>query len=268
MLSILTWIGKYMEKVLITGVSSGVGRELAKDLSSRGYIVIGVARRKNLLESLRNELPNPANFTFIRADLANEKAWEGIITTLKKEKYIPDVVIFNAATWGKKLVTGFSYEDLEEIHKVNFLSVMKGLSLLFLYCQKRKTHFIAISTLSALWGSPEEGVGYPASKAALSIAFEGLYQKFKNTNFTFTTISFGPIKANTNSFKLFRPLQISLEDTVSLIEKAIREKKVAYFAPSLLFFCFSLLRLLPSSLKLPILSFINSLHPYRLHKTK
>lgn len=257
-----------MEKVLITGVSSGVGRELAKDLSSKGYLVIGVARRKNLLESLKNELLNPTNFTIIQADLANENAWGRIIATLEKKKYIPNVVIFNAATWNKKLVTEFSYESLRKMHQVNFLSVMKGLSLLFSYCRNRRTHFITISTLSALWGSPMEGIGYPASKAALTIAFEGLYQKFKGTNFSFSTISFGPIKADTNSYIFFSPFQITLKRTVDVIEKAMKEKKVCYFVPSFVFFCFNLVRLLPSRLRLFTLSLIDRLHPYNLHKVK
>ncbi len=255
-----------MKKVLITGVSSGIGRELVKDLSSKGYIVIGIARRKDLLESLEEELSKSASFTYITADLANEKTWEVIIETLKRKRYIPDVVIFNAATWEKKFVTEFSYESLERMHKVNFLSVMKGLSLLFPYCKKRKTHFIAISTLSALWGSAEEGIGYPASKAALTNAFEGLYQKFRKTNFIFTTISLGPIKMSSNSFKLFRPFQISSKDAVNLIEKGIREKKPAYSSPALLFWFFGFLRLLPLRLKLWTFSVINSLHPYHLQK--
>lgn len=257
-----------MEKVLITGVSSGVGRELAKDLLAKGYLVIGIARRKNLLESLKNEVSNPTNFTIIQADLANENAWERIIVTLEKKKYIPNVVIFNAATWNKKLVTEFSYEDLRKMHQVNFLSVMKGLSLLFPYCRNRMTHFIAISTLSALWGSPLEGVGYPASKAALSIAFEGLYQKFKGTNFSFSTISFGPIKADMNSYIFSSPFQITLKRTVDVIQKAMKEKKVCYFVPVFVFFCFNLVRLLPSRLRLTAFSLIDRLHPYNLHKVK
>lgn len=249
----------YMMKVLITGTSSGIGRELAKDLSSKGYLVIGVARRKNLLGE---------NFSFIQADLASENAWETIIATLKKKKYIPDVVIFNAATWNKKLVTEFDYESLRTMHQVNFLSVMKGLSLLFSYCQNRRTHFIAISTLSALWGSPVEGIGYPASKAALTIAFEGLYQKFKGTNFSFSTISFGPIKADTNSYIFFSPFQVTLKRTVSVIEKAMKEKKACYFVPSFVFFCFNLIKLLPSRVRLATFSLIDRLHPYNLQRVR
>ena len=41
---------------LITGASSGIGREIAKQLSSRGFRVILAARRKQRLEELAAEL--------------------------------------------------------------------------------------------------------------------------------------------------------------------------------------------------------------------
>ena len=43
-------------KILITGTSSGIGRELARQLAEAGHQVWGIARRKDLLESLRHEL--------------------------------------------------------------------------------------------------------------------------------------------------------------------------------------------------------------------
>lgn len=92
-----------MKKVLITGASSGIGRELTKDLCLKGYSVIGVARGEGKLESLKKELPKSAKYSFITADLSSKEVWEKIILVLKREKTIPDIVIFNAATWEKSL---------------------------------------------------------------------------------------------------------------------------------------------------------------------
>ena len=43
-------------KALITGASSGIGRDMARVLSDKGYDLILVARRKNRLEKLQKEL--------------------------------------------------------------------------------------------------------------------------------------------------------------------------------------------------------------------
>jgi short-subunit dehydrogenase len=56
------------EVALVTGASSGIGAEFAKQLSQRGYELILVARRTDRLEQLASELPGPAHV--IPCDLA------------------------------------------------------------------------------------------------------------------------------------------------------------------------------------------------------
>ncbi|MDU0070088.1 MULTISPECIES: SDR family NAD(P)-dependent oxidoreductase [Bacillus] len=49
-----------MKKAAVIGASSGIGRELAKQLSESGVTVGLAARREELLKKLQNELPNPS----------------------------------------------------------------------------------------------------------------------------------------------------------------------------------------------------------------
>ena len=77
---------------LITGASSGIGRELAVELSSLGYDIIAVARRADRLEQLKNELNT--NVTVICCDLSDKTQCFELYEKTKDMNI--DVVINNA----------------------------------------------------------------------------------------------------------------------------------------------------------------------------
>ena len=77
--------------VLITGVTSGIGKSLANLLIAQGAQVIGVARRHGELKELENEYND--KFTGICADVSVQESWSKIIELLP---CLPDVVILNA----------------------------------------------------------------------------------------------------------------------------------------------------------------------------
>ena len=60
-----------MKKIVITGVTSGIGRALLLRLNQEGHHVIGVARSKEKLEQLKPLLKTP--FDLIQADLSQTK---------------------------------------------------------------------------------------------------------------------------------------------------------------------------------------------------
>jgi short-subunit dehydrogenase len=77
---------------LVTGASSGIGAEFAKQLSAGSYEVIMVARRSELMERLAEELPGPAHV--IACDLANDAAaLAGKVAELDRQV---DVLVNNA----------------------------------------------------------------------------------------------------------------------------------------------------------------------------
>ena len=239
------------KKILITGVSSGIGRILTKSLIELNYMVWGVARRQELLLSLAKEISS-TNFFSSRADISTESGWEKLVRQLISKKFIPDVIIFNAAILENDLEKGFNIKSTERMIDTNFYGTVRGVALL-LPLIKPGSQFLAISSLSAFKGSGVEGVGYAASKAALSIAFESLHQRYKDI-FSFKTIYFGPITGGMSHFKKKPPFAISEESAVKFIIKAMEGMNIIYFYPKLLFTIYKFIKLLPSNLYFKLLS--------------
>ncbi|MBD9085286.1 SDR family NAD(P)-dependent oxidoreductase, partial [bacterium] len=70
-------------KALITGASSGIGKEMAKILSDMGYDLILVARRKKKLEELKKELTTKV--TIINLDISSTYNCMKLYDKVKKE---------------------------------------------------------------------------------------------------------------------------------------------------------------------------------------
>ncbi len=80
-------------KALITGASSGIGREIAKYLDSKGYETILVARRVDRLKELQESLKNKSEIYSL--DVSNQKDVEKLIDITKDDKDI-EILINNA----------------------------------------------------------------------------------------------------------------------------------------------------------------------------
>jgi len=248
-----------MSKYLITGVSSGIGRALTKKLLIDGETVWGIARREQLLKNLKKELNNPTNFTYISMDQADKIGWQSLIKKFKKKDFIPKIIIFNAAISQNDLQSGIEIEVLEKLVEVNFLGVMRGISTL-LPLVKSGTQFITISSFSALKGSGTEGIGYAASKAAVSIGFESLYQRYKDKGIIFKTIYFGPINSGMGLFKKNIPFILSENQAVKFIINSTKNSKGQFFYPRSIFLIFKIIKLLPSNIYFRILSRMESIN--------
>ncbi|ASJ17571.1 oxidoreductase [Thermococcus chitonophagus] len=98
-------------KVLITGSSSGIGLELSKIFLSKGYRVYGVSRREVNLGD---------NYTHIKADLSIRKGIEIVKKFLGNEKL--DILVNNAGFGILKPILEHSWEEMEEIFRLNVIS--------------------------------------------------------------------------------------------------------------------------------------------------
>jgi short-subunit dehydrogenase len=95
--------------VLITGASSGIGRQTTLFLASRGYTVYASSRTPHKLDNIKNQ-----NIIPIKLDITNQENINQVIETIYKEENKLDILINNA---GYGLVS--TVEDMDEIQMKN-----------------------------------------------------------------------------------------------------------------------------------------------------
>lgn len=80
----------------VTGATSGIGRATAIALAKEGFHVIACGRREERLETLRAELPETVNFSYLVFDVSDKKAVDKAIDSLPDEWKNIDILINNA----------------------------------------------------------------------------------------------------------------------------------------------------------------------------
>lgn len=186
-----------MKKVaLITGASSGIGRELAIIHAQKGGDIVAVAKEREGLEKVKLELESKYRVTvyLICKDLAQQNAAKEIYEEIKAKKIIVDYLINNAGFGG----VGKFHErplsiDLTMI-KVNVIAVV-ALSRYFLpdFIARNSGRILNTSSTVSLIPGPGQAV-YFASKAFITSFSHSLYGELNGKNVSVTTLLPGPTK--------------------------------------------------------------------------
>lgn len=155
---------------VITGASSGIGRELAKALGSQGAHVVLVARRARELAVLAEEIVASGGFaTPMPCDLSDEAEVTHLARDLAARVSHIDAVI-NSAGQARRLNLSDAAKDvghIEELLKVNFVGPARLIVLLWpLLKEKGGARIVNISSTVGIYPVPRYAA-YSASKAAM-----------------------------------------------------------------------------------------------------
>ena len=114
----------HQKRVIVSGASSGIGRELARRLCEEySCRVVGIGRNVERLSAFRNSLKNKELFAYKLFDVSVRENWENFAAELEKEGFIPDMVINNAGFLLPFARAEFhSAADAEDILSTNSLS--------------------------------------------------------------------------------------------------------------------------------------------------
>jgi short-subunit dehydrogenase len=179
-------------KALITGASSGIGKEMAKILSHKGYDLILVARRKKRLEELKKELPTKVKI--ITLDISST------FNCMKLKKEDIDIIINNA---GFGLLGEFSETNIDkELDMIDTnIKAVHILTKLFLqdFILRDKGYILNVSSSASFLAGPLMSTYY-ATKNYVSRLTEAIYEELrrKKSNVYVGLLCPGPVDTEFN----------------------------------------------------------------------
>jgi NAD(P)-dependent dehydrogenase (short-subunit alcohol dehydrogenase family) len=167
---------RYDGKVaVVTGASSGIGRALSLTLADRGASVVGLARRRPLLDELQAELTgrSPGSSTE-ECDVSDTEDFRGALNRIEEARGRIDILINNAGIDLMLPVPGGDEATVREVFDVNFFSVVAGtLEVLPGMIERGSGIVVNVSSDTVRAPEPKQGA-YAASKAAISAFTESV----------------------------------------------------------------------------------------------
>jgi uncharacterized protein len=105
---------------VVTGASSGIGAAIARALAGRGWHVVLLARREDLLRSLAGELEGEYEV----CDVGNRAEVERVAAAVQRRHPRIDLLVNNAGIPGRAGFAAIDPERLEEVLRVNYLGAV------------------------------------------------------------------------------------------------------------------------------------------------
>lgn len=188
---------------MVTGASSGIGAEMARELARRLHQVVLVARSADKLATLAEELGSGAHV--VPADLADRAARAGLLEKITSLGVVPDVLINNAG-----------YSTLGPVHRgdpdaeVSMLELdvvaVADLCARFLpgMVARGRGAVLNVSSTAAFQPLPGQA-GYAAGKAFVLSYTQALAGELRGTGVSVTALCPGPVDTNFADRAGFRP---------------------------------------------------------------
>src|SRR5580698_5377981 len=181
---------------LVTGSSSGIGAEIARDLATRGHGLTLVARRKDRLQALADELSAAHNVRceVIAADLTDADSRAALPGQLEKRGLIVDILVNNAGfTTMGAVHKGDRNAELSMV-RTNVEAVV-DLCTMFVPGMVTRHRGAILNTASTAAFQPLPGqAGYGASKAFVLSYGRALGAELRGKGITVTTLCPGPVE--------------------------------------------------------------------------
>ncbi|MDH4121313.1 MAG: SDR family NAD(P)-dependent oxidoreductase [Deltaproteobacteria bacterium] len=238
-------------RVFITGASSGIGREVARQMAMPGMVFGLVARRLPQLENLKTELERSGARVFLfPVDVTDAQAMGQAARAFLKEAGGIDIVLASAGlSCADKIQLGDPLEASRLI-AANVQGVIHTLvPFIPAMIQQRSGHLAAMGSMAGYRGLPDKGA-YCASKAAVKTLMDAYRAHLRGTGVMVTTLTPSWIESEQTGLNAHKmPFLVPLPKAASRIIRAIRKNKKTYIFPwQALWIGLPLVRFLPDRL--------------------
>ncbi len=188
-------MSEHKKTALVTGASSGIGRETALKLAEKGFSVIAAARRKERLVDLANQV---RGITPVQVDLSQPEDTEKFCGYLSKLPEPVSILINNAGYSVRGALEDVSIEAVKRLFEVNLFALIRiTQACLPAMRSQRKGIIVNLSSIVGKFTFPNSGV-YAASKHALEAITDAMRLELEPFGIRVVTIRPGPIDTEFN----------------------------------------------------------------------
>ncbi len=181
---------------LVTGASSGIGAEIARDLARRGYNVTLAARRVERLRELAKELADEYDVeaTPVQCDVTDDEQVRDMLASLEREGKTIDVLVNNAGAGSEGAFADSSYKSQVGQVDLNCRAVV-GIThqVIGEMVERRSGGVLIVASTAAFQPMPRQTV-YAATKAFVLSFGEALNREVERHGISVTTLCPGPTK--------------------------------------------------------------------------
>jgi short-subunit dehydrogenase len=217
--------------VLITGASSGLGAEMARQLAAQGHHLALTARRVDRLEALAAEITAALDVRVVvhALDVNDHDQVFAVVKAAVSDLGGLDRVIVNAGLGkGARIGTG-GFAANRETAETNFVAAMAQCEAAMEHFYERGAgHLVVISSMSAMRGMPSTMASYAATKAGIAHLAEGIRMDLvgrKGLDIKVTTLYPGYIASEMNEqVEQEQKLMVDTATGVRSMVKAIQKE--------------------------------------------
>ena len=181
-------------KVIVTGASKGIGKELVKLFLKNDHQVLALSRDLEKLKALRTEANHPENLRIVQFDITMFPKQELLDIIVDGDQV--DILINNAASLISKPFSELSTQEWRSLFEVNLFGPARLIRELIPKMERSDhAHIVNIGSMGGFQGSSKfPGLSaYSSSKAALANLTECLAEELKEKNIAVNCLCLGAV---------------------------------------------------------------------------